>query len=214
MVLSRLSGGVAGAVAPPLLVIVLVAATAAEWPFLRENGWSVWRRTEVGWPSILAAGGGVWAVAVSVAFAVCGILACVFALSLFRAMSTPPSRVGAFLLAVVAGALVLVAVPADPPNVGERSWHAQIHDVVYPIIPVGSIIAAALLAWGLARQPGWRPQARLSLAVLLVSVPSFFLTGVDAVGQLARYVLFGALLVWLELLAVALLRSLRGRHGS
>jgi hypothetical protein len=44
--------------------------------------------------------------------------------------------------------------------------------------------------------------ARVSLATVAIAAPAFVLTGVDAIAQLARYPLFGSLLVWMEALAV------------
>src|SRR5438105_5695916 len=46
----------AGGVAPPLFVAVLVALTMAERGFLHRVGWSPVHRTKVEWPSLLALG--------------------------------------------------------------------------------------------------------------------------------------------------------------
>jgi hypothetical protein len=49
--------------------------------------------------------------------------------------------------------------------------------------------------------------ARISLLALAVAAPAFLLTAVDPIAQLARYPLFGALLVWMEALALTAARE-------
>jgi hypothetical protein len=205
-------GAIAGVVAPVLLLAVVAVVTVVEWPVLRQLGWSARRRNDVGWPSILALGQIGWTIAV--AFVVCGILGLAFAATLHRVLPGLGARVGALVIGLAAAALGLVSFRADPPGTAVTSWHARIHDGAYPLIPVGSIAAAALLAWSLWDQPRWSGQARLALAALLVIVPAFILTGVNSVGQLARYVLFAALLLWLELLALATMSVIRVTRGS
>lgn len=61
----------------------------------------------------------------------------------------------------------------------------------------------------LRKQPRGPRQGKPALAVLPVIVPAFLLTGVEAIGQLARYVLFGGLMLWLELLALGVLSLMR-----
>lgn len=202
-------GALAGALAPPLLLLVLLGATAVQWPELRELGWSVRERNEVGWPSILTLGSVGWIV--TLAFIVCGILGLAFATSLHHVLRGTGPRFAAVLIALVSAALVFAAFRPDPPGSSERSWHAQVHDLAYPVIPLGSIAAASILAWSLWSQPGWSGQARLALAALMLMVAAFLLTGLDATGQLARYVLFGTLLLWLELLALSTLDT--GQEG-
>jgi hypothetical protein len=113
------------------------------------------------------------------------------------------------LLAVVGASLVVVALPPDLADAGIRSWHGRVHNYVYPLIPLGSMAAAALLVVAPLRGTRWEVQGVLALAALCLLVPSFLLTGVGAIGQLARYVLFGTLMIWLDLIALALLGAVR-----
>ncbi len=78
------------------------------------------------------------------------------------------------------------------------------------MIPLASIAAAARLAAAALDGTRWTILGHLALATLCVLVPSFLLTGFGAIGQLARYVVFGALMVWSEVLALSLVGALRG----
>lgn len=201
-----LFGAVSGVIAPALLLLVLIGVTLGELSFLRDVGWSAVRRTEVEWPSLLALGRLGWLV-VS-AFVVCGLLGILFAAALARSVPTTAARVGARLLGLVSIALAAVAFKADRPGT-PTSWHGLIHNGVYPVIPAASVAAAALLGYGLWNAPRWRAQALAALATLVVVVVALALTNVAAIAQLARYFLFAALLIWLEMLAVAVLRVVR-----
>jgi hypothetical protein len=203
---------VAGALAPAVLLAVLLSVTVVEWSFLRRLGWSVVKQNEVGWPSILALSDIGWVV--SAAFVASGLMGLGFAASLYRVLPVLSARVGALLIGAASGALTLVAFDPELPGTVDRAWHAEIHARAYPVIPLACITAAAILAWSLWGTPGWSHQARAALAAFVVLVPSFLLTGADSVGQLARYVLFGTLLAWLELLALGVLRALREPRGA
>lgn len=208
----RLAGALAGAAAPAALLVVLVAVTITRWSFLRANGWSVTRRNDVGWPSILTLGDEGWIV--SATFVVCGIFSLLFAAALYAELPPSSARIAAVLLGFVGAALVVVALPPDAPGEQLASWHNQVHNFVYPVIPLASIAAAAFVAAARLDGTGWAHQAPVAVAMLCVLVPSFLLTGVDAVGQLARYVLFGALMVWFEVLALSLFSALRAGNAS
>lgn len=206
---SRCASVAAGVVAPLLLLLVLVMVTVAEWSLLRESGWSLRRQNEVGWPSILTLGNFGWVVAAT--FLVCGLLTVTFATALYRLLPDSLARAGAGLIGLAGAALALVAFYPDPPGSEVRSWHGQIHDYVYPLIPLSGIAAAAIFTWSLWHQPGWTAQGRIALTVLAVVTPALLLTGAGAIGQFARFVLFGTLIVWLEVLALAVLND--ARHG-
>lgn len=191
---------------PPLLLVVLVAMTAIEWPFLRDNGWSVTRRSDVAWPSILTLANGGWVV--SLTFVASGAMGLLFGIAL-RGTLPRQARVSALLLCVVGAALMVVALRPDPPGANVRTWHGELHDYAYPLIPLCTIGAAALLAITTRHEPRWSVQRRLALAAVFVLLPLFALTGVGAIAQLARYVLLGAVMLWFELLGLGLLSAVR-----
>ncbi len=195
--------GVAGGlIAPPLLVGATVCVTLVDKRFVDESEWSAVHRSEVGWPSVAMLGpnGGF----VIAALAICGALVVGFACALWRLVADAALlRAAAALVGVVGLALCLVAFRQDPlGSEGPASWHDRIHNAAYPAIPIGGALAAGLVWAGARRRPCWRRMSLISLATVAVAAPSFVLTGVDAIAQLARYPLFGALLVWMEALAI------------
>lgn len=205
-------GLAAGLVAPPLFVAATVAVTLVDRGFVADTEWSAVHRSEVGWPSVVLLGPhGGWAIA---ALATCGALTVAFAAALWRIVAGAPLlRAAAILLAGVGISLALVAVPQDPLDYdGPASWQDRLHDAAYPPIPIGATLAAALVWAGARRRPGWAPMARISLAAVIVAAPAFALTAVDDVAQLARFPLFGSLLVWTEALALTAARQVR-REG-
>ena len=199
-----------GLMAPPLFVSATVAVTLLDKPFVDESGWSAVHRSEVGWPSVVMLGPNGWLVIV--ALVACGALVIGFASALWQALGeAPPMRVAAGFLGAAGLALCLVAFRQDPLGYeGPASWHDRIHNAAYPAIPIGVTLAAGLTWLGARRRPRWRPMPRFSLVTVAVAGPSFVLTGVDSIAQLARYPLFGSLLLWMEALAVTAARGTSG----
>ena len=204
-----------GLIAPPLFVGATLIVTLVDKPFVDDSEWSAVHRSEVGWPSVVMLGpnGGV----VIAALVTCGVLIIGFASALWLVVPDAPRvRGAAVLLGVVGLALCLVAFRQDPLGFeGAASWHDRVHNAAYPVIPIGGTVAAGLVWAGARRRPRWRQMARISLITVAVAAPSFVLTGVDPIAQLARYPLFGSLLVWMEALAVtAVFEAGRRRTGG
>jgi hypothetical protein len=195
---------VAGALAPPAFVLVLVPLTLASRGFLADADWSAVERRDVMWPSILAVGPHGWVMAVL--FPACGIAAVAFAAALPPLLPTRTARAVAPLVALIGVALALLAFETDVGPDAGPTWHGVIHDVAYPPIPVAAIAAAALLAAGARRDPGWAAIARLSAWAAPALGVAFALTAAAPIGQVARYALFGGMLVWFQALAVTALR--------
>jgi hypothetical protein len=188
-----------------------VAVTLADRRFVERSEWSAVHRSEVGWPSVVMLGpNGAVVIAALVA---CGLLVIAFASALWDLLADAPAlRAAALLLGLAGIALCLVAFRQDPlGSDGPASWHDRIHNAAYPAIPVSCTLAAALVWAGARRRPGWGRTARVSLLAVAIAAPAFVLTGVDPIAQLARYPLFGALLVWMEVLAVTAWHEARGR---
>jgi hypothetical protein len=192
---------VGGVIAPPLFVAATVGVTLVDKQFVDDSEWSAVHRSEVGWPSVVMLGpnGPV----VIAALVICGLLVIGFASALWQLVPDARLvRVAAVALGVAGLAMCLVAFRQDPlGSEGAASWHDRIHNAAYPAIPIGCTAAAALVWAGARRRPGWRRLARISLATVAVAAPAFVLTAVDPIAQLARYPLFGSLLVWMEALA-------------
>ena len=198
----------AGALAPPAFVLVLVPLTLASRGYLADVGWSPVERRDVMWPSILAVGPHGWVMAVL--FPVCGVAAVAFAAALPPLLPTRAARAAAALVALVGVALALLAFETDVGPDAGPTWHGVIHDVAYPPIPAAAIAAAALLAAGARGIPGWAGVARLSAWAVPALGAAFALTAVAPIAQVARYALFGGMLVWFQAVAVTALRRDRG----
>lgn len=200
---------IAGLIAPPLFVAATVAVTLADRRFVERSEWSAVHRSEVGWPSVVMLGPNGWVVVA--ALAACGVLVIAFASALWALVSGAPAlRAAALLLCAAGVGLCLVAFRQDPlGSDGPASWHDRVHNAAYPVIPISCTAAAALVWAGARPRPAWRRMGRVSLVAVAIAAPAFVLTGVDPIAQLARYPLFGALLVWMEALALTARREAR-----
>jgi hypothetical protein len=205
---------IAGGLAPPLFLIVLVVLTVAERDFLRRVGWSAVHRTPVEWPSLLALGHYGWVMITT--FVICGIGGVALATAMWRVAVAGGERVVAALVALMSVAIALEAFrPDSPQSTGASSWHDAIHNGVFPAIPIASLAAAAA-----AIHTGRRAAPPLigvagGVALLGAMIVGVALTSVDVIAQLARYVYFGALLTWIELVALGTLaRSQEASLGS
>ena len=155
------------------------------------------------WPSVLAAGPHGWVA--DVVFAVCGVAVILFAAALAPSVPTRPARAGAACVALAGAALALLAFPTDLRPQVETTWHGTIHDAAWPVVPLAAIAAAGLFAVGLRGRSDWGPVAAASALAAPLFALGFAATAVHPVEQLLRFVLFGLLLAWFELLALGAL---------
>ena len=189
--------------APALFAVVVAALTIVQSDFLRSVGWDPVRRSEAGWPSVLALGEYGW---VQVAnFAVSGLLEAAFAVGLARPLRRTSATIGCMLLAVTGVGLALEAFKPDAPaGSGSPTWHDEIHGTVFPVVVTSAMATAFVLAVGLWNERGWRGYGLYSLLTATVALGTLPLQTASAFGQLFEYVFFGSLLLWLELLAIRL----------
>jgi hypothetical protein len=192
----------AGAAGPVLVAASLAGLSVIEWDFLRDSRWSAIRRTGVEWPSLLMLGSYGWVLVATLILAgLCGI-----ALSavLWQLDDSRGSRVAAVLLGLLSVAIALEALKPDSPvRTGNQvSWHDVIHNAVFPFIPACGVAASATSACTAARQRRDLVRPTHTLALLALMVTGLALTEIAAIAQLGRYFFFGALLVWIELLAL------------
>lgn len=175
-------------------MLVLVALVFWQLDFLEDQGWSPVRRTEVLWPSLVALGPQGYVA--TAAFVLLGAAVLAFAVRLLRS-PTPADRWAGAFLGLVSTGMVLAAVPTDLPGSAGYSWHAAVHDVVSPLIPLGAIAAAVALAT--APTPGVaRTTSRLLLPIMVLSYAA---TLVDPIAQLVRYLAFFSMFAWFEIVA-------------
>jgi hypothetical protein len=209
---SRLTlGAGSGKLAPALLALVFAALSFAERGFLQHEGWSPVHRTAVEWPSLLELGRYGWIE--TAAFIVSGVLGLAFAITLRLTLPTRLARNGASALGLMSVAVGCMAFHPDVPGRSlSETWHSALHNGIYPVIPISALIASICFALGLRHKPNWSVEARSSAGFLVVALLALGLTNVTSIAQLARYFLFGPLLIWTECLAIRTWR--RSPHRS
>lgn len=183
--------------APVLFGALLLGLTIGQRGYLDRVGWDPVRRNETLWPSILGLGPG--GILFTLALLLLGAQCVLLGVTLHRSTDL---RVGTWKAVAVAwlGCLVMVlALPADPPDATAASWHAQVHDAAYLALITSWLVVAVAYA---RVPPVWAARARgrlpWMLAGLLAGVAA---TAVPAIGQLGRYVVIGALCLWFHQLA-------------
>jgi hypothetical protein len=200
-----------GGLAPALFLVVLVVLTVAERDFLRRAGWSAVHRTPVEWPSLLALGHYGWVMITT--FVIGGICGVALATAMWSVAVAGGERVVAAFVALMSVAIALEAFrPDSPQSTGAASWHDAIHSGVFPAIPIASLAAAAAAIYTGRRAAPPLIGVAGGAALLGAMVVGLGLTNVDSIAQLARYLYFGALLAWIELIALGTLA--RSREAS
>lgn len=186
-----------------VFLVVLVTLTIRQRDYIEELDWSAVHRTPLQWPSLLATGSGGWLLCAT--FLLSG-LSVIGLAAAYRAMPGVARGTATSIgLTVMGIGLCLIAFPADRPDVASASWHANIHNGSYPLIPLGGMVACALAA---SEPTGSRLRAwsRLLLPALIVSFAGGEL---DDIAQLSRYFAFGFLLAWTAVVAVAVRTDVR-----
>jgi hypothetical protein len=180
-----------------LLAVTFFSLTVAQRRYLQSQHWSPVHRTPTEWPSLLATGPHGWLL--SLAFAISALSTVVFALSVITdagRLSAWERRLDATGVLLAALGLIGITFSADPATATNISWHADVHNFAYPLIPFGVLIT--MLTHGLGRSSSFRAAAR---GMIVVTVACFALTNVDSIAQLARYPAFCLLLGWLVILS-------------
>ena len=190
--------------------------TVVEYDFLTSLGWDPVRRTEIGWPSILALAETGWLL--TAALVSCGLLGVGLAVGLYRSTTgAAAARIAALLVGMLAVAVGLEAFTTDPPAPpGGATWHGDIHDLAYPLVVVLAVVAPVAVGRALRTEPSWRGYGSYSLVTAAILVATLALQAQERFGQLLEYVFFALLLLWLEVIALRLwfVSSRRGRAGG
>jgi hypothetical protein len=164
--------GLAAIVAGPLFFAIVAVLTRVELDFMHRLGWRFTGDDDVPWPSGLALGG---AGAVQGAnFALAGILLALFTRGFRRELSASRlGRLAALLIAAIAGAFALSAIPTDHATAATGSpdtWHGYIHGIAFIVLVVASLAAPLATAVALRGNPRWRRFPALSLAVVVLEL--------------------------------------------
>lgn len=181
-------------VGPPTLLLTLLGLSIHQRGFLADVGWDPIGRTDTQWPSLMALGPDGWLL--TLAFVLGSGSALGLAASIALTARTGADRVLVAVCVVLAIGLACVSFSADLPG-QTRTWHAVLHNGGYPLIPLATLAGAIVTSRHSARRA---PAA--SRAIFVVIAITYPLTGVDAIAQLSRYVLFVALMCWVVLLTM------------
>jgi hypothetical protein len=195
----------AGFLAGPLFLGVVVLLTWADIGTLRDLGWRFVGGSDVPWPSGLALGdyGG----AQVANFVATGFLLFVFARGfrwLWQARSG--GRPAFVALTVLAASVALSAFPTDHATAAGRgpdTWHGTIHIVAFILLGITSLLAPAFTAWALSGRPQWEQVRRISMLVPLLMLLSFVASVL--VGAVAFLVYLVIAFGWVTVLARGLL---------
>jgi hypothetical protein len=201
-------GAFAGTVGPVLFGVVLVVLTVVQYDFMIGIGWRPLQDPAGAWPSGLALGPYGWVQVLN--FVVSGLLLMLLALGLHcAATSGHGSRVGPALLFVAGAVMALMGFNTDPiSREGPRTLHGLVHDLAFALF-VLALLSSFFFLWRRLRgEASWRGHARYTLATAVVAALLISLPGV------AYYLFIVAVLVWMEVTAICLLRYSRASGTS
>jgi hypothetical protein len=197
--LTRLAA-VAGICGPIMFGLTLAALTLVKYDFLRSLGWDPLTAPTFDWPSGLALGPYGWIMTST--FIVSSGLTMFFALVLFPALPHfPVSRIACLLLAFSGLALMGLAFTTDPTlRSTPATWHGRLHDASFVLLGLTLLPAMVLLGLAFRHDPRWQNLSSYTFLTLALVFPSFWLNGA------AFYVFLGAILIWLEVVALRLFK--------
>jgi len=198
--MSERNGALAGMIGPAMFAFIAVVLTVLQYNFLVRLGWEPVGVSDVPWPSALALG--PYGSLQILNFVLFGIMLIVFAAGLQRGVA-PSGRVswaGPALLIVAGVALVVLAFKADPHmSARAHTWHGSIHIAAFLLLGLSFLFSLLFLWRRMGRDPLWRGYGWYSLVSAGLAVVLFFMPG-----QLAVYLFFAVLLVWVEVVAIHL----------
>ncbi len=194
------AAAVAGIIGPVLFAATLLALTVLQYDFMLGIGWRPLADPAGACPSGLALGPHGWAQDAS--FVVSGLLLMLFAAGLHLG-ATDGSWIGPAFLFVAGAAMALMGFETDPiQSTGPRTLHNLIHDLAFALF-VLALLPAFFFLWRRFREDVfWRDHARYTLATGVIATLSLFLPGV------AYYLFIAVVLVWFEVTALKLLRTI------
>lgn len=202
-------GGASGIAGVAVLLAIMILLTIVEWDYLADVGWSPIRRTPTEWPSLLALGPNGWLM--GSAFVIGGMGSVALAIAIFVTASRPLEWLLAAATAVGGVGLFGVAFPADHPEAVEPSWHGQLHNGLYWLIPISILTTQALGCLLDPRPSRWRRSRASARALLPITVIALGLTNLNAIAQGARYFVFGSAMVMTVTLSLAVRDAARAQ---
>lgn len=204
----RRLGAAAGLLAGPLFLTVVALLTWAELGTMHRLGWGYTRKNDVPWPSGLALGH--YGAVQVVNFAVAGLLLVVCARGLRGEVRGISGRIGTGVLTLLGLALVCSAFPTDHAAARGKNpdtWHGWMHTGAFVGVALSALLAPAILALALRRDPRWRPLALVSACVPPLLVAFFFAQ--KALHDVAFTLFLVAVFGWVALLSARLRKLAR-----
>jgi hypothetical protein len=201
MILSTRRLALAGSIGPVLFVVIAIVMTVLEWDFLHRLGWHLVQNSSVPYPSSTAMG--PYGLLQTVNFIQVGLSVVAIAIGLWRATG---ARVGAGFVLLGGMAFLLSMFTTDGSTDQPTTWHGYIHGLAFALMLFSTLLGAVALAIQLRNNPRWRLVARAAIAVPIVIIATFVLSG--AVQQAGGLIGIGSLLAifgWYELLGLRLL---------
>ena len=188
----------AGICGPIIFGLTLAVLTFVKYDFLRSLGWNPLTAPTFDWPSGLALGAYGWIM--TTIFIINGGLIIFLAFGLFPLLPHfPVSRAACLLLAASGLALMGLAFTTDPTiRSTPATWHGRLHDASFVMLGLTLLPAMLLLGITFRRDKRWINLLFYTFLTLALIFPSFWLKGV------AFYVFLGAILVWMEVIALRL----------
>jgi hypothetical protein len=198
--LTRLAA-LGGLLGPIVFGLTLAVLTLVKYDFLRSLGWDPLIAPTFDWPSGLALGPYGWIMTST--FIISGGLTIFFSYGLFPALQPfPLSRAACLLLALSGLALMGLAFTTDPTiRSTPATWHGRLHDASFVLLGLTLLPAILLLGIAFRRDPRWKNLSLYTYLTLALVFPSFWLKGA------AFYLFLGAILVWMEIVALCLYKT-------
>ncbi len=201
----------AGTIGPIVFVVLVIVITVLEWDFLHQTGWHLVQDSSIPYPSTTAMG--PYGLLQTFNFIQLGLSVIAIAIGLWRTVQPRP-RVGVGFVALAGVAIVLSMFTTDGTTNAPTTWHGTIHSLAFVLMLFATLLASLALAIQLRNNEQWKALARVSIAVPILIIATFLLTGaVKQAGGLLSIVSLMVIFGWYELLALRLL-SLTSRRAA
>jgi hypothetical protein len=191
----------AGRIGPLILGSVITILTIVQRDFMTSIGWKL--EAPLDWPSGLALGPYGWIMTLT--FLLCGILIIIFASGLrLRLPDIKPAIISIWLLVLAGVGMVGLISPTDKTiRTTPKTWHGILHDSSFAVIGLTLMPAMILLGFVFRRDERWKDLAIYTWVTVALAIPTFWMKG------FAFYLFLLAILVWCEVIAFRLQRTLK-----
>jgi len=186
-----------------LFAATVTALTVLKYDFLRSLGWDPIHAPTFDWPSGLALG--PYGYFMTAMFIISGSLLSLLAHRLYLVLKPgKASRRGTLLLAFSGLALAGLAFTTDPTiRTTPATWHGRLHDLSFVLLGITLLSSMLFLGKAFRADARWPGFGSYTWVTAALALPTFLLKGAFF------YFFLSAVLLWLELLAWKVGRSMR-----